>query len=69
MVNSFACLPSFSASIATSRPIFREFVEFVQDSTLIFHNAPFDLGFINHEIQSAGLPGITDLPVIDTLIG
>jgi len=47
--------------------ISREFCEFVQGSTLVFHNAPFDLGFINHEIRRAGLPGITNLPVIDSL--
>jgi len=45
----------------------REFVEFVQGATLLFHNAPFDLGFINDEIRRAGLPGIKDLPVIDSL--
>ncbi len=30
--------------------IFDEFLEFVKDSQLIIHNAPFDVGFINHEI-------------------
>ncbi|MCP3852412.1 MAG: DNA polymerase III subunit epsilon [Gammaproteobacteria bacterium] len=30
--------------------IFDEFLEFVKGSELIIHNAPFDVGFINHEI-------------------
>ena len=30
--------------------IFADFFEFVKGSELIIHNAPFDVGFINHEI-------------------
>lgn len=30
--------------------IYDEFLEFVKGSQLIIHNAPFDVGFINHEI-------------------
>jgi len=30
--------------------IYDEFLEFVKDSELIIHNAPFDVGFINHEL-------------------
>jgi DNA polymerase III subunit epsilon len=40
------------------KPIFslivKEFVDFVKDSELIIHNAPFDVGFINHEIDLLG---------------
>lgn len=28
-----------------------EFIEFVQDAELIIHNAPFDVGFLNHEFK------------------
>ena len=28
-----------------------EFLEFVEGSTLVIHNAPFDLGFLNKEIK------------------
>jgi len=28
-----------------------EFMAFIQDAELIIHNAPFDVGFINHELQ------------------
>lgn len=32
----------------------REFIDFVKDSELIIHNAPFDVGFINAELQRLG---------------
>ena len=47
-----------------------EFLEFIRDSELVIHNAPFDVGFINHELslleESAGV--VTDYcMVLDTL--
>lgn len=48
-----------------------EFLAFVKGAELIIHNAPFDLGFINHEftrIQRTELVFGTDYPVIDTLV-
>lgn len=30
------------------------FLEFVRDAELIIHNAPFDVGFINHELRRLG---------------
>ncbi len=44
-----------------------EFLEFIAGSTLVFHNASFDLGFIKKELADAGLPGMDTMPVIDTL--
>jgi len=46
----------------------QEFLEFIADSTLLFHNAPFDLGFIKNELADAGLPSIDDMPIIDSLV-
>jgi len=43
------------------------FLEFIRGATLVIHNAAFDLGFLMHELRLAGLPGITDVPVIDSL--
>lgn len=34
--------------------IAEEFLNFVQDAELIIHNAPFDLGFLNHELRRCG---------------
>jgi DNA polymerase-3 subunit epsilon len=45
-----------------------EFLEFIKGATLVIHNAPFDLAFIMHELEDAGLPNIGDIPVIDTLV-
>ncbi len=43
------------------------FLDFIRGATLVIHNAPFDLGFIMHELHLAGHPAIDEVPVIDTL--
>ena len=57
------------------KPLFEhiasDFVEYVAGAELIIHNAPFDLGFLNAELQRleadrAALE--TDCPIIDTLV-
>ena len=39
------------------KPLFEEvaedFIQFVEGSTLVIHNAPFDLGFLNNELKLA----------------
>ena len=42
------------------------FLEFVAGAQLIIHNAPFDMGFINHELKLLGLPALQN-ELIDTL--
>jgi len=47
-----------------------EFAEFILGAELIIHNAEFDVGFLNNELQLAGIdrPGIADhSSVVDTL--
>ncbi len=46
-----------------------DLLTFIEDATLIIHNAPFDLGFLNNELKLNGIKKkIEDLcPVIDTL--
>jgi DNA polymerase-3 subunit epsilon len=61
------------------KPVFSqivdEFMAFVDGSELIIHNAPFDIGFINHELRlyeknhSGTYGNVTDYcSVIDTLV-
>lgn len=48
-----------------------ELLAYLQGGELIIHNAPFDIGFLNHEFQllRRDLPKITDTcKVIDTLV-
>ncbi len=47
--------------------IAEDFLAFIDGATLVIHNASFDLGFIMNELRLAGLPGIDDMQVIDTL--
>src|SRR5271163_4873543 len=46
-----------------------EFLEFIRDAELIIHNAPFDVGFLNAELQRiAAEQRVSDLcRVLDTL--
>lgn len=39
---------------------------FLGDAELLIHNAPFDIGFLNHELALLGLPPLVN-PVTDTL--
>ena len=47
--------------------IINEFNEFFADATLIAHNAPFDMGFINNELKIIGEEPIEPSRVVDTL--
>ncbi|MDP1678960.1 MAG: DNA polymerase III subunit epsilon, partial [Candidatus Nitrotoga sp.] len=44
-------------------------LEFISGAELIIHNAPFDVGFLNKELELTGLPGLNNYcaSVIDTL--
>lgn len=50
--------------------IAQELRDYVKGAELIIHNAPFDLGFLNHEFKLLGLPAFTAEchGVIDTLV-
>ena len=55
----------------SSQPVFadiaEEFEAFIGDSTLVIHNAEFDLGFINAEREKISLPPIAPDRAIDTV--
>ena len=42
------------------------FLKFIEGAELIIHNAPFDIGFLNHELALIGLPPLQNT-VTDTL--
>ncbi len=44
-----------------------EFLEFIAEDTLVIHNAAFDIGFLNAELDRAGRPVIARDRVVDTL--
>ncbi|PTW63256.1 DNA polymerase-3 subunit epsilon [Breoghania corrubedonensis] len=60
-----------SEEFLRDKPLFadlaRDFVDYVGDATLVIHNAAFDMGFINMELQRFGLPPIGNEQVLDTL--
>lgn len=60
-----------SSAFLADKPLFRDladgFLEFIQDATLIIHNATFDVGFLNHELEQVRRPTIGFEAVIDTL--
>lgn len=48
-----------------------EFIRYVRDAELIIHNAPFDVGFLNHELKrlASGDQAVDEMcGVIDTLV-
>ncbi len=62
-----------SADFLADKPVFADpqvgaaFLEFVGDGVLVAHNAQFDMGFIQFELERAGL-AILDNEVVDTLV-
>jgi DNA polymerase-3 subunit epsilon len=49
-----------SNEFLADKPLFEhvvdEFIAFVEGAELVIHNAPFDVGFINHEFELCGKP-------------
>lgn len=59
-----------SDAFLADKPVFGavavEFIRFIGEATLIIHNAPFDIGFLNFELERCKLPKIINR-VIDTV--
>ena len=61
----------FSTKYLSDKPKFLEvvdeFILFIKDKDLIIHNAPFDIGFLNHELKMIKKEIISKNKIIDTL--
>ncbi|MEO1079176.1 MAG: DNA polymerase III subunit epsilon [Pseudomonadota bacterium] len=65
ITNTFLADKPLFASIA------REFTDFIEDSELIIHNAPFDVGFLDSElnrVDSTAIPLAGRCEITDTLL-
>jgi len=60
-----------SEEFLSDKPLFKavaeDFRAFIGDATLVIHNAPFDMGFLNAEMEWAGVPRLGNA-VIDTVM-
>ena len=60
-----------SDEFLSDKPLFSAVVDdfraFIADATLIIHNAPFDMGFLNAELEKLSHPRLTN-EVIDTVM-
>ena len=54
------------------KPLFEEvadkFLNFIEDSQIIAHNANFDVGFLNYELEKISKPQIAKDRVVDTVV-
>lgn len=61
----------FSRADLQGKPLFadivQELLDFIGDAPLIAHNAPFDFGFLDMELQRLGHPKLDRTRMVDTL--
>jgi DNA polymerase-3 subunit epsilon len=60
-----------TAEFLQDKPVFAaivdEFLAFIGDSQMVIHNAPFDMGFINAELEKLGRDPLPMTQAVDTL--
>src|SRR5271170_4177026 len=62
-----------SRDFLSDKPVFaaaevaHALMDFVGDAILVAHNAAFDRGFLNHELDRAGLPPVGEARWVDSL--
>jgi DNA polymerase-3 subunit epsilon len=61
-----------SSEFLADKPLFtqvvEEFLEFIADAPLVIHNASFDVGFLNAELERIKRPAIARERLVDTLL-
>jgi DNA polymerase-3 subunit epsilon len=61
-----------SSEFLVDKPVFAdiadEFLEFIGDDPLVIHNASFDIGFINAELERHQRPAVAQARLVDTLL-
>ncbi len=61
-----------SAEFLSDKPLFADvvgdFIDFIGDAPLVIHNASFDIGFINAELDRVARPAIPRDRLVDTLL-
>ncbi|HVH38061.1 MAG TPA: DNA polymerase III subunit epsilon [Sphingomicrobium sp.] len=61
-----------SSIFLSDKPMFPdkadELLEFMGDCPLVAHNASFDFGFLNHELERCGRPPVCTTRMVDTLV-
>jgi DNA polymerase-3 subunit epsilon len=61
-----------SREFLADKPLFaqvaEDFLEFIADAPLVIHNASFDIGFINAELERISRPSIVRERLVDTLL-
>lgn len=58
----------FLKQYKTFKDCYQEFLDFIQNDRLVIHNAPFDIGFLNYELEQANASKLNPDNVVDTLI-
>jgi DNA polymerase-3 subunit epsilon len=60
-----------SEEFLSDKPVFKQvaddFIAFIGDATLVIHNAPFDMGFLNRELELSGRKALANI-VVDTVM-
>ena len=60
-----------TSTFLSDKPLFSEKVDdllnFIEDSPLVAHNASFDFGFLNFELERCGRPAVSMQRMVDTL--
>lgn len=63
---------NITAAMVKDKPTFdliaQDFLDFIQDDPLVIHNAPFDMGFINAELERHNFNPLSNMQAIDTLL-